>query len=128
MDAQCDSHDALIARFLGSRYLGRRYLRYAELEALGIVDCRDSLNNWMRAGGFPRSIKIPSRYGKTLVWDAVEVAQHIAQRCAERDLIPENDEGALSRERPSDSETGPATGRNEDNHVSTRAARPDARP
>jgi hypothetical protein len=114
MDAQCDSHDALIARFLGSRYLGRRYLRYAELEALGIVDCRDSLNNWMRAGGFPRSIKIPSRYGKTLVWMAVEVAQHLAQRVAERDLSPlENEAGAPAKERPFDSNDDPlAAGRN----------------
>jgi predicted DNA-binding transcriptional regulator AlpA len=117
MQEQCDSSDdALIARFLGSRYLGRRYLRYAELEALGICDNRGSLVNWMRAGGFPRGIKIPSRYGKTLVWDAVEVAQHIAQRCAERELAsPDNDEGAPSKRRPLSvsEETGPATGRNE---------------
>jgi predicted DNA-binding transcriptional regulator AlpA len=100
MQTSSDS-DALIERYLGGRYLGRRYLRYAELEALGICDNRDSLNNWMRAGGFPRSIKIPSRYGKTLVWDALEVAQHIAQRCAEREIAsPDNDEGAPSRERP----------------------------
>jgi predicted DNA-binding transcriptional regulator AlpA len=117
MQASCDSDDALIARFLGSRYLGRRYLRYAELEALGICDDRSTLVNWMRAGGFPRAIKISSRYGKTLVWVALEVAQHIAQRCAERELeSPDNEEGApvSMRERPSDSETGPSpTGRNE---------------
>jgi hypothetical protein len=113
MENQCDS-DALIARFLGSRYLGRRYLRYAELEALGICDNRGSLVNWMRAGGFPRGIKIPGSTGKTLVWDALEVAQHIAQRCAERELAPpDNDESVPSKRRPlSDSEeTGPATGR-----------------
>ena len=34
MQSQLDIDDALIARFLGSKYLGRRYLRYAELEAL----------------------------------------------------------------------------------------------
>ena len=113
METHSDS-DALIERYLGSRYLGRRYLRYAELEALGICDNRGSLVNWIAAGGFPRGIKIPSRYGKTLVWDALEVAQHIAQRCAERELAsPDNDEGAPMRERPSDFETGPATGRNE---------------
>jgi predicted DNA-binding transcriptional regulator AlpA len=89
MENQCDSSDdALIARYLGSRYLGRRYLRYAELEALGICDNRGSLVNWIAAGAFPPGIKIPSRYGKTLVWDAVEVSQHIAQRCAERDPSP----------------------------------------
>jgi hypothetical protein len=113
METHSDS-DALIERYLGSRYLGRRYLRYAELEALGICDNRGSLVNWIGAGAFPRGIKIPSRYGKTLVWDALEVAQHIAQRCAERELAsPDNDEGAPMRERPSDFETGPATGRNE---------------
>ena len=115
MQPQCDSHDALIERFLGSRYLGRRYLRYAELEALGICDNRGSPVSWMRGGGFPLAIRIPGRTGKTLVWDAVEVAQHIAQRCAEREpASPDNDEGApvSIRERPSNSETGPATGRN----------------
>jgi predicted DNA-binding transcriptional regulator AlpA len=101
MQTQCDSDDALIARYLGSRYLGRRYLRYSELEALGIVDDRSTLVNWMRAGGFPRSLKIPSRYGKTLVWMAAEVAQHIADRVAAREIeSPDNDEGAPSQERP----------------------------
>ena len=58
--------------------------------------------------------KSPPIYGKTLVWDALEVAQHIAQRVAARDLVPENNEGAPTRERPFDSETDPlATGRNE---------------
>jgi predicted DNA-binding transcriptional regulator AlpA len=84
MQSQLDIHDALIARFLGSRYLGRRYLRYAELEELGLVDNRGSLDNWMKAGGFPRGIRIPGPVGKTLVWDALEVAQHIAQRVCER--------------------------------------------
>jgi predicted DNA-binding transcriptional regulator AlpA len=120
MENQCDSAasaDALIARFLGSRYLGRRYLRYAELEALGICDNRGSLVNWMRAGAFPRGIKIPSRYGKTLVWDAVEIAQHIAQRCAEREFAsPDISEGGASRDRPlfDSRETDPfAPGRSE---------------
>jgi hypothetical protein len=115
MQTSSDS-DALIERYLGSRYLGRRYLRYAELEALGICDNRDSLNAWMRAGGFPGSIKIPSRYGKTLVWDAVEVAQHIAKRCAERDhAFHEISEGDSFRDRPHDSDDNPlAAGRNKD--------------
>ena len=85
MQTQADIDDALIAQFLGTRYLGRRYLRYAELEQIGICDNRASLENWIKAGGFPAGIKIPSRYGKTLVWHAVEVARHIAQRVAERD-------------------------------------------
>jgi len=59
MQSQFDIDDALIRQFLGPRYLGRRYLRYAELEALGLVDNRASLKNWMDAGAFPRGIKIP---------------------------------------------------------------------
>jgi hypothetical protein len=39
----------------------------------------------MRAGGFPRAIRIPGCTGKTLVWHAVEVARLIAQRARERD-------------------------------------------
>jgi hypothetical protein len=110
MQPQCDSHDALIERFLGSRYLGRRYLRYAELEALGICDNRGSLVSWMRGGGFPLAIRIPGRTGKTLVWDAVEVAQHIAQRCAAREIAsPDNDEGAPSQRRPCSNDSDPLT-------------------
>jgi hypothetical protein len=120
METKFDSDDALIARFLGSRYLGRRYLRYAELQSLGLVDNRDSLKSWMDAGGFPRGIRIPGRAGKTLVWSAVEIAQHIAQRVAERDPSPPltgNDEGDPSQSRPHDcdcQEADPfAPGRNE---------------
>jgi predicted DNA-binding transcriptional regulator AlpA len=104
--------DALIAQFLGRQYVGRRYLRYAELEALGLCDNRSSLKNWMDAGGFPRAIRIPGRTGKTLVWHAAEVAQLIAQRVRERDASPENEVGAPVRERPSDSNDDPlAAGR-----------------
>ena len=76
--------DTLIAQFLGPRYLGRRYLRYAELEALGLCDNRASLKLWMNAGAFPRGIKIPGPYGKTLVWSAVELARLLALRMRER--------------------------------------------
>src|SRR5262249_20957902 len=90
-EAELDLNDALIARFLGSRYLGRCYLRYYELEALGLVDNRASLNVWMDAGAFPRAIKISGPYGKTLVWLAIEVARLIARRVAERDASsPDN--------------------------------------
>jgi predicted DNA-binding transcriptional regulator AlpA len=84
MESQLDIDDALIAQFLGTQYRGRRYLRYHELEALGLVDNRASLKNWMDAGVFPRGIKIPGSFGKTLVWLASEVAQLVAQRVAER--------------------------------------------
>jgi predicted DNA-binding transcriptional regulator AlpA len=79
--------DALIARFLGPQFLGRRYLRYAELQALGLVDNRTSLSNWMNAGAFPRALKIPGRAGKTLVWQATEIARHIALRVQEADEV-----------------------------------------
>jgi predicted DNA-binding transcriptional regulator AlpA len=102
MESQLDLDDALIAQFLGSRYLGRRYLRYGELEQLGLVDNRSSLAVWMNAGAFPRGIKIPGPAGKTLVWLAAEVARLIAQRVAERDASPDNEAGAPVRERPSD--------------------------
>lgn len=86
METQLDhDDDALIAQVLGPRYLGRRYLRYAELEALGLCDNRASLKLWMDAGAFPRGIKIPGRPGKTLVWSAVEVARLVALRMRERD-------------------------------------------
>jgi predicted DNA-binding transcriptional regulator AlpA len=113
MQTQLDLDDALIVQFLGSRYLGRRYLRYAELEALGLVDNRASLKLWMDDGAFPRGLKISGPTGKTLLWPAVEVAQLIAQRIRERDDIPAeaapliDEMGAPLPERPSDdSDTG----------------------
>jgi predicted DNA-binding transcriptional regulator AlpA len=107
MQSQLDIDDALIARFLGSKYLGRRYLRYAELEALGLVDNRASLKLWVDAGAFPRGIKIPGPYGKTLVWLAVEVAQLVAQRVAERDASTDNEADTPISGCPSDSNDGP---------------------
>jgi hypothetical protein len=51
---------------LGPRYVGRRYLRYADLVALGIVGNRGSLALWIRKGQFPAGIKIAGPYGRTL--------------------------------------------------------------
>jgi hypothetical protein len=85
MQTQLDDDDALIAQLLGPQYLGRRYLRFAELQELVLCDNRASLKLWMSAGAFPRGLKIPGPYGKTLVWSAVEVARLIAQRMRERD-------------------------------------------
>jgi hypothetical protein len=102
--------DTLIEQFLGTQFTGRRYLRYAELEALGLVDNRATLKLWMDARAFPRGIKIPGPYGKTLVWAAVEVVRLIAQRVAERDAASESNEGAPSEERPSDSNSPLQTG------------------
>jgi hypothetical protein len=105
--------DALIEQFLGPRYAGRRFLRYSELAELGLVDNRATLKLWIDAGAFPRGIKIPGPYGKTLVWQAVELARLIAQRVAERDASPENEKGApATTERPSDFNGPFATDRN----------------
>jgi predicted DNA-binding transcriptional regulator AlpA len=88
METQLLDDDAAIAQFLGNAYRGRRFLRYAELEALGLVDNRGSLQNWIDAGAFPRAVRIPGKYGKVLVWSAAEVAQLIARRFRERDEHP----------------------------------------
>jgi predicted DNA-binding transcriptional regulator AlpA len=107
MQSQLDLDDALIGQFLGSRFLGRRYLRYNELEALGLVDNRASLKLWMDTGTFPRAIKISGPYGKTLVWLAIEVARLIAQRVAERDASPDSEAGTPIPGCPSDSNNDP---------------------
>ena len=104
--------EALVAEFLGPRYAGRRFLRYAELEELGLVDNRATLDLWMRKGAFPRGLKVPGPYGKTLVWPVLELVRLIAQRLAERDASPENEEGAPARGRPADSDSPLAAGRN----------------
>jgi hypothetical protein len=72
---------------------------------------------WIDAGGFPRGIKIPGPYGKTLVWIAVEVARLIAQRVGERDASSENDKGAPSQGRPLDSDSPLAADRNKHEQV-----------
>jgi predicted DNA-binding transcriptional regulator AlpA len=41
----------------------------------------------MNAGAFPRALKIPGRAGKTLVWQATEIARHIALRVQEADEV-----------------------------------------
>jgi hypothetical protein len=107
-DIATDS-DALIEQHLGRTYAGRRFLRYAELEALGLVDNRGTLENWMAAGAFPLALRIPGKYGKVLVWSAVEVAALIARRFRERDgsAISSTDEG---KDQEIDPERGGAPG------------------
>jgi predicted DNA-binding transcriptional regulator AlpA len=77
--------EAIAAEFLGPRYAGRRFLRYRELEELGLVDNRATLELWIDKGAFPRGLKIPGPYGKTLVWAVSEIARLVAQRVRERD-------------------------------------------
>jgi predicted DNA-binding transcriptional regulator AlpA len=77
--------EVLVAEILGPRYAGRRFLRYRELEELGLVDNRATLDLWIAKKAFPAGLKIPGPYGKTLVWHVPEVVRLIAQRLSERD-------------------------------------------
>jgi predicted DNA-binding transcriptional regulator AlpA len=77
-----------VTKFLGPRFAGRRFLRFGELEELGIVGNRATLKLWMDAGAFPRGIKIAGRYGRTLVWPVDEVVRLLAERASERTCSP----------------------------------------
>jgi hypothetical protein len=70
--------ESLVAEFLGPRFSGRRFLRYAELESLGVIDNRATLALWVSRGAFPAPLRIPGRFGKTLVWLVPEVVRHLA--------------------------------------------------
>jgi hypothetical protein len=76
-----------ISQLLGSRFAGRRYLRYADLKELGIVENRGTLKVWIERGAFPPGIRIAGPSGRTLVWSAAEVAGVIAERANERQPI-----------------------------------------
>jgi hypothetical protein len=95
-----EAQDAQIIKYLGPRFAGRRYLRYGELEALGIVHNRASLRSWVEQAGFPRPIRIPGPYGCTLVWLAGEVTQYLAERAGEREISFESEAGAPVQEAP----------------------------
>jgi predicted DNA-binding transcriptional regulator AlpA len=62
----------------------RRYLRFADLHRLGIVSNRATLDHWIKHRRFPAGIRIAGPRGRTLVWSVAEVAEHLAQRAAER--------------------------------------------
>jgi predicted DNA-binding transcriptional regulator AlpA len=80
--------ETLAAEFLGPRYAGRRFLRYRELEEIGLVDNRATLDSWINKGAFPRGLKIPGPYGKTLVWSVPELMRLLARRIHERGIPP----------------------------------------
>jgi hypothetical protein len=94
-------HDDTVIRFLGPRFAGRRYLRFCDLEAIGIVANRASLRSWIDRGAFPRGIRIAGPYGRTLVWPVGEIVKVLADRAAERDASPDNETGTPIRECPS---------------------------
>ena len=61
----------------------RRYLRYADLQRLGVVSNRGTLAYWIKHGQFPAGIRLAGPRGRTLVWSAAEIAEHL-ERAAER--------------------------------------------
>jgi predicted DNA-binding transcriptional regulator AlpA len=65
-------------------FFGRRYLRAAELVEIGIVRDRPELDRLVRAGLFPKPLRMNA---KTVIWDCVEVASVMQQRGAERDEV-----------------------------------------
>jgi predicted DNA-binding transcriptional regulator AlpA len=67
-----------------SQFFGRRFLRFSELQEIGIVKHRSTLDRWVAEGRFPKPLKLGARVA---VWDAEEIAKVIATRAAERDQV-----------------------------------------
>jgi predicted DNA-binding transcriptional regulator AlpA len=51
---------------------------------MGIVNNRQTLTNWIRAGRFPAGIRLGGAGMRTLLWPVDEVAAVLGQRAAER--------------------------------------------
>lgn len=90
---------------LGPKYSGRRFLRYAELVDLGIVNNRGTLSYWIERGAFPAGIRIGGRSGRTLVWSVDEIVAVLAQRVAERSAPPTKNPDAAERDAGGSSES-----------------------
>jgi predicted DNA-binding transcriptional regulator AlpA len=100
MTGQCDiivDDDALIEQYLGRAYRGRRFLRYRELEEIGLCDNRAVIDFWVARGVFPRPIRLGGPSGKGLHWLAIEIAQMVAQRIAERDRSANEEDPEATR-------------------------------
>src|SRR5262249_40557824 len=80
--------EALIARYLGPRFQGRRFLRFVEIQQIGIVSNRSTLDDWIERGWFPAGIRLAGPRGKSLVWPVSEIVELIAERAAERGVQP----------------------------------------
>jgi hypothetical protein len=81
--------------------------------SIGVVGNRATLKSWVDAGAFPRGIKIAGPHGRTLVWSVDEVVSVLAERVAERDASPQNEESTpATTERSLDSNDPLAAGRN----------------
>ena len=57
--------------------MSKKFLRYADLEALGIVNNRVTLSNWIREQGFPLGILAGPN---SRLWPADEVEAWLASR------------------------------------------------
>jgi hypothetical protein len=77
--------ELLTAKFLGKRFAGRRFLRYAELVEIALVNNRETLTRWMDAGLFPRAARIAGPTGNTLLWPVFEIVEMISARLDERE-------------------------------------------
>ena len=55
----------------------RRYLRFADLQQLGIVSNRTTLGRWLREQGFPRPFKLGPN---AVAWDEQEVREWVESR------------------------------------------------
>jgi predicted DNA-binding transcriptional regulator AlpA len=63
-------------------FFGRRYLRADDLIEIGIAKSRAALEGMVRAGQFPKPLKLNAR---TIIWDSVEVASVMQRHGAERE-------------------------------------------
>jgi predicted DNA-binding transcriptional regulator AlpA len=59
----------------------KRYLRFADLQAQGIVGNRETLRRWQLDHGFPRPVRLGPN---TAVYDAAEVEAWLATRTQQR--------------------------------------------
>jgi predicted DNA-binding transcriptional regulator AlpA len=64
-----------------------RYLRYADLEACGIVNNRVNLQNWIRKYGFPPGQMIGPN---TRLWAEADVKAWLASRPTAKKPVPKS--------------------------------------
>jgi predicted DNA-binding transcriptional regulator AlpA len=80
-------HDDMVSipskkRQPGPEFYGRRYLRFAELRAIGLVSNRPTLDRWVKNGFFPAPLRLGPR---VLIWDVEEIRALLAKRATKRD-------------------------------------------
>ena len=62
-----------------------KFLSYKDLRERGITYSKMHLGRLMRAGKFPRSVKLNDAPNSPNVWNEVEIDEHQARRLAARD-------------------------------------------